>query len=446
MELDMTKGSPLKLIVKFMIPLIIGNIFQQFYNMADTIIVGRCIDVNALAAVGATGTIIFLILGTIQGLTAGFTVLAAQRFGAGDREGVKKSVGNAIVLSLIVTIIGTVVSVKGMDGLLRIMNTPPDIFEDAKTYITIICVGLFGIVLYNMSAGVLRAVGNSKAPLYFLIISALLNIVLDLVFIAVFGMGVAGAAWATVISQTVSGILCIWYIAKKVFVLHIKWEHLKLDYDVAKNEIGIAIPMAIQFAVTAVGAIIVQSVLNMLGSLAVAAYTAAGKVEQLMSQPFLAIGVTMATYAAQNKGINDYKRIRAGVKYSNIIAAIYAVISFVVLNLTIPYILRLFVSGDITDILGYAKTYILVCSAFFYPLAMIFLYRNTLQASGYSIIPMLGGVVELVCRVVIAYIAAKHRSFTGVCFANGATWLITGIFLWIAYVFIMRAAERKQFS
>lgn len=445
MELDMTKGKPLQLIVKFMIPLILGNIFQQFYAMADTVIVGRFVGVNALAAVGATGSISFLLLGFLQGLTAGFTVLTSQRFGAGDIEGMKKTVGNAAVLSVIVTLVGTVLSVVFMSGLLRLMNTPEEIFADALEYITIICMGFAAVILYNMMASILRAIGDSRTPLYFLVLAAGLNVVLDLVFIINFGWGVAGAAWATVISQGVSGILCVIYVIKKVPLLHINREHCRLDGQVVRIQLKIGLPMALQFSITAIGAIIVQSVLNMLGAFAVAAYTAACKVEQLVTQPFVAIGVTMATYCAQNKGVNDYDRIRQGVKISHILSAGYAIISALVVNATIPYILRLFVSAaELPEILKYAEIYVFLCSIFFFPLAMIYILRNALQGSGYSFLPMMGGVVEMVSRVVIAMIAASMMSYTGVCFANGITWLVTAVFLLISYRYTMKKAEKRS--
>ena len=216
MNLDMTKGSPLKLILKFLVPVLLGCVFQQLYNMVDTIIVGKGVGSDALAAVGATGTIVFFILGFMNGLTTGFTVLSSQRYGAGDYEGLRKSVGNAFVLGLIVTVIMTIASLLGMDWLLRIMQTPEDIFDMSKEYIVIICVGIIFTTLYNLTASILRAVGNSKVPLYFLILSALLNVVLDLFFIMVLSWGVAGAAIATVISQGVSGILCLVFLLTKV--------------------------------------------------------------------------------------------------------------------------------------------------------------------------------------------------------------------------------------
>ncbi len=444
MELDMTKGSPFKLIMKFMVPLIIGNIFQQLYNMADTIIVGRYVGTGALAAVGSTGTIMFLIIGFMQGMTTGFTILTSQRFGSGDIEGLKKSVGNAAVLSIIVTVIGTFISVAGMDGLLKLMNTPPDIFQDAKDYITIICIGLVANILYNLLASILRAVGNSKVPLYFLVVAAILNVVLDLVFIIQFKMGVSGAAWATVISQGVSGVLCLIYIMKKVSILHIGKEDWKLDYYCVRNQLSIGIPMAVQFSITAIGTILVQSALNILGSVAVAAYTAAGKVEQFVTQPFLALGMTMATYCAQNTGINDIKRIRAGVLIANIMSAIYGVVIAFVVVFAMPHAIKLFIVDDAAMITEYAKTYIGITSVFFIPLGMIFIFRNVLQGCGYSFVPIMGGIVELASRAVLAVLAASLMSFTGVCFANAAAWITAGLYLWISYLYTMRKWERKQ--
>ena len=296
MELDMTKGSPFRLIVKFIIPIILGNLFQQLYNLADTVIVGRFVGVQALAAVGATGTISFLILGFLQGLTTGFTVQTAQRFGAGDLEGMKKSVGNAAVLSVVVTVVMTAGSVLIMDWLLRIMQTPEDILEMSKTYILIICWGMGFSVLYNLLSSILRAVGNSKVPLFFLILSAAINVIGDLVLIINFDMGVAGAALATVASQAISGVLCLIYMIKKVPLLSLQKEHFRLDRWCVRNQVSVGIPMALQFSITAVGTIMVQVALNLLGSTVVGSYTAACKVEQLVTQVFVALGMTMATY------------------------------------------------------------------------------------------------------------------------------------------------------
>lgn len=443
MELDMTKGKPLGLITKFIIPLVIGNIFQQLYNMVDTIIVGQFVGVKALAAVGATGTIMFLILGFMQGLTTGFTVLTSQRYGAGDMEGMKKSVGTAAVLSVLSTVVMTLISVAGMDRLLRLMQTPDDIFQMAKTYIVIICLGMGCTILYNLMASILRAVGNSKVPLYFLIVSAVTNIVLDLTFIICFHMGVAGAAWATVISQGLSGVLCVVYVMKKVTILKLGRSDFAWDTHLMKLEMSIGFPMAVQFSVTAIGTIMVQAALNLLGSMAVAAYTAASKVEQLVTQPFLAMGMTMATYAGQNRGVNAYDRIRQGERCALLISTVYAFLVFALIMAFKHALIALFVSENLAEIESYATIYLFLCGTCFTPLGMIFIYRNILQGCGYALIPTMGGVVELLSRAAVAVIAAYYHSFTGVCIANMSAWVSAGIFLWVSYLVIFRRIARQ---
>ena len=438
MELDMTKGKPAGLIAKFIIPIIIGNIFQQLYSMADTIIVGRFVGVDALAAVGATGSITFLILGFTQGMTTGFTVMTAQRYGAGDREGMRKSIGSAAILSAIVTIIMTILSMCGMNWLLTVMNTPADIFAMTKEYIMIICAGICCNVLYNLLASILRAIGNSVVPLVLLLISSVTNIVLDYVLIVYGNMGVAGAAYATIISQGLSGVLCLIYIIKAVPTLHVEWRHYKLEEQCVKNQLSVGVPMALQFSITAVGTILVQAALNLLGSTVVASYSVSCKVEQLVTQPFAAMGVTMATYCAQNRGINDLNRIQKGVKAANIMSAIYAVLIYGVVYMMLPYVIRLFITENIDMVLGYAKIYIIICGMFFIPLGMIFIFRNALQGCGFGFVPMLGGVVELASRCVAAFVAAKLLSYEGVCLANASAWVTAGVFLWIAYRILMK--------
>lgn len=444
MELDMTKGSPAKLIAKFIVPIIIGNIFQQLYSMVDTIIVGRFVGVQALAAVGATGSLTFLILGFTQGLTTGFTVMTAQRFGAGDREGMKKSIGSAAILSVFVTIIMTVVSMAGMNSLLTWMNTPDDIFAMSREYIMIICAGICCNVLYNLLASILRSIGNSVVPLILLVISSVLNIVLDYVLIVYGHMGVGGAAYATIISQGVSGVLCLVYIVRKVPALHVERRHFRLEAQCVRNQLGVGIPMALQFSITAVGTILVQSALNLLGSMVVASYSVSCKVEQLVTQPFAAMGVTMATYCAQNRGVNDLGRIHGGVKAANVMSAVYAVLIYGVVYLILPFAIRLFVTEDISVVYGFARTYIIINGAFFIPLGMIFIFRNALQGCGFGFLPMMGGVVELVSRSAAAFVAASMLSYEGVCLSNASAWLTAGVFLWIVYRFTMGRMVRDK--
>ena len=421
-QTDMTAGSPFKIILNFTIPIFIGNVFQQFYNMADTIIVGKFVGTGALAAVGSVGTIVFLIIGFLQGLTAGFSVLTAQRFGAGDMKNMRKSVGTACVLSVIITVIMTAGSMLGMKRLLEFMNTPEDIFADAYAYIMIICGGIAATVLYNLLSGILRALGDSKTPLYFLILSALLNVGLDLFFIIVFHMGVAGAAYATVISQGVSGIGCLIYIVKKVPLLKMQAEDFRPEGYLVKMEMAVGIPMALQYSITAIGTMMVQSSLNLLGSLSVAAFTAANKIESVVTQAYVALGTTMATYCAQNIGAGDIKRIRRGFKSATIMGSVYGVILAV--------------------IIGQVDIYLKCVGLFLIPLTVVNVYRNGIQGMGYGLLPMMAGVAELLGRGGVAIWASWKRSYVGACMASPAAWILAGSLLLVMYFWIMKKQSR----
>lgn len=439
MHNNMTKGHPGKLIVKFTIPVFIGNVFQQFYSMVDAVIVGKFVGTKALAGVGATGTINFLIIGFLIGLTAGFTVLTAQKFGAGKTEEMRKTVASAAVLSVIMSVIMTAVSMVGMKSLLIFMNTPDDIFQYAYEYIMIICGGIFAQVLYNLVSSILRALGNSKVPLYFLILAALLNIVLDLVFIIVFKMGAAGAAYATAISQGVSGVSCLVYIYFKVPVLHLHKEDWKMDGHLLKMQIGIGFPMALQYSITAIGSMMVQSSLNLLGSISVAAFTAASKIEQIVTQAYVALGTAMATYCAQNMGAGDVKRIRKGFRSATIIGSAYSVVIGAILVLVGHYLTYLFVeSADVPKVIGQVRIYLICVALFFIPLTIVNLYRNGIQGMGYGLLPMTAGIAELIGRGVVAVIASGHHSYVGICLASPAAWILAGGLLLIMYFGIMR--------
>lgn len=445
MELDMTKGNPTRLIARFILPIIIGNIFQQLYSMVDTVIVGHFVGVKALGAVGATGSITFLILGFTQGLTTGFTVLTAQRFGAGDREGMKRSIGSAYLLAVLLAVFMTVLSITQMDRLLVLMHTPEDIYAMSRRYILIICMGISCNVLYNLLASIMRAVGNSVVPLIFLAVAACLNVVLDLVFIAGLHMGVEGAAYATVISQGVSGISCLIYMLFKLPALVIEKRHLRPDGQCVKIQISVGLPMALQYSITAIGSILVQSALNLLGSTVVAAYSVAGKVEMFVTQPFGAMGTTMATYGAQNRGINDLKRIGKGVKSAVAMTVAYSLVIYGVLLLILPYVVRLFVTAEeVAQVYPYVLTYERLCGAFFIPLGLIFVFRHVLQGCGFGILPMLGGVVELCCRAVVAFLATRSGSYFGVCMANVSAWTGAALFFIVLYLLLMRYMERRK--
>lgn len=438
MEKDMTTGSPAKMILNFTIPLFLGNVFQQFYSMADTIIVGKFVGTSALAAVGSTGTIMFLIVTSLIGMTTGFTVLTAQRFGAGDMAGMRKSVAMSAVLSGVISVLITILSMALMKPLLQLMNTPDDMFHDAYTYIMIICGGIVAQVLYNLLSSILRALGNSRVPLYFLIFAALMNIVLDLVFIIVFHMGAAGAAYATVISQGLSGILCLIYIIKKVPILKLTKDDWRMDWVVAKFQLAIGLPMAFQFSITAIGTIMVQSALNILGSTMVAAFTAACKIEQIVTQALVAMGTTLSVYSAQNMGAGKTKRIRQGFRAATWMSFAYAIASAVLIMTVGKYMTGLFVSGNIEEIMNAVDIYLKCVGAFFIPLAVVNLYRNGIQGMGFGLLPMMAGIAELIGRGIAAVIAAHYKSYFLICLAGPAAWVFAGALLIFMYFYIMK--------
>ncbi len=443
---DMTVGNPMKIIFGFTLPIFIGNVFQQFYNMADAVIVGKFVGNKALAAVGSTGTIMFLIYGFVVGMTAGFTVLTAQKFGAGDMKGMRKTVAGAGILSFVVGALLTILFMAFMKPLLILMNTPSDIFADAYSYIMIVSGGILAQMLYNLLSSILRALGNSKLPLVFLIISALLNIVLDLAFIVGFGMGAKGAAVATVIAQGVSGILCLFYIIAKIPILHLKREDLYVGSTIYKNQLRIGVPMALQYSITAIGTMMVQSSLNILGSTLVAAYTAAGKIEQVVTQAYVAMGTTMATYAAQNMGAGSVKRIREGFKACTVIGVVYSFVAAGFIMTVGKYMTYLFVSEDVDIIMNSVDIYLKCIGIFFIPLAVVNIYRNGIQGLGYGLLPMMAGVAELIGRGVVAVIAGAKRSYPGVCLAGPAAWVLAGGLLIVMYYFIMNVNMRKIFG
>lgn len=443
---DMTVGNPMKIILSFTMPIFIGNVFQQFYNMADAVIVGKFVGNKALAAVGSTGTIMFLIYGFVVGMTAGFTVLTAQKFGAGDMMGMRKTVAGAGILSFIIGAILTALFMIFMKPLLILMNTPSDIFSDAYSYIMIVSGGILAQMLYNLLSSVLRALGNSKTPLYFLILSALLNIVLDLVLIVGFKMGAPGAAVATVIAQGTSGVLCLFYIIAKIPVLHLTRDDLHVGGTIYGIQLRIGLPMALQYSITAIGTMMVQSALNILGSTLVAAFTAAGKIEQVVTQAYVAMGTTMATYGAQNMGAGNVSRIRQGFKSCTIIGVVYSFVAATFIMTVGKYMTYLFVSEDVELIMSSVDIYLKCIGIFFIPLAVVNIYRNGIQGLGYGLLPMMAGVAELIGRGVVAVIAAHQKSYTGVCLASPAAWILAGGLLIVMYYYIMNVHMKKLFG
>lgn len=438
---DMTKGNPLKIFIFFSIPLLIGNVFQQLYSMVDTIIVGRFVGVEALAAVGSTGSMFFLVNGMILGLTSGFGVLVAQKFGAKDEVAIKKAVASNIILTLVLTVFITIIALLVKNPLLRMMNTPDNIFNDASTYITIIFAGIITQALYNMAAGILRALGDSKTPLYFLMVSSIVNVILDLVFIINFKMGVAGAAYATNIAQGFSAVLCLIYSYKKFQVLRLKKEDFKVELSYYTKHLKVGVPMGLQFSVTAVGIIIVQSAINVFGSTVIASYTASSKVLQLVMQPATSFGVTIANYAGQNLGAGRFDRIKSGMKIMNKVSIITSLLAGLVLIFLGKYFVRLFIENPTAEIFTYSQLVFNYSAVFFIPLGFIFVYRNVLQGMGESFMPMMAGVLELIARSIVAFTLPKYIGFTGICLSDPVAWVSASVFLMITYYKKMKKIE-----
>ena len=444
MTKDLTSGSPLKVILMFTLPLVLGNLFQQFYALADTIIVGRFCGVGALASVGATGSVNYLILGFVIGVCNGFAIPIAQLFGARDYSDLRRHVANAAWLCIAGSVVLTVATVALTRPMMQLMQTPADILDGAVIYIGWIFAGIPFVFLYNMVSAIMRALGDSKTPLYFLVLTSAVNIVLDLVFIIVFRMGAAGAAYATVIAQGISGILCLLYIAKKVPALYLHREDWEIDKNLAGWQLKIGLPMAFQYSITAIGTIVVQSCLNILGSTAAAGFAAASKIEQVFTQAYVALGTTMATYCAQNMGAGKYTRIRKGFKSATLIGFIYAVVTGVIIFFVGKYMTIFFVSENVNQIMEYVDIYLRCVSVSFLPLVIVNLYRNGIQGMGYGLLPMTAGIAELVGRSGASLIASHFGSYMGICLASPAAWVLAGTLLLIMYFEIMKGKKDRN--
>lgn len=441
---DMTQGSPIKLIISFFLPLMLGMLFQQFYSMMDTIIVGKFLGVNALAAVGSTGSINFMIIGFCMGVCNGFAIPVAQRFGAKDYHYLRKYVANGVWLAAGFAVIMTISVCLLCRNILQWMSTPSDIIEGAYDYIFVIFLGIPVIYLYNLLSGIIRSLGDSKSPLLFLILSSLMNIGLDLALILIFHMGVAGAAWATVISQGISGILCLFYMKAKYEVLKITKEEWKADKKCMAKLCNMGIPMGLQYSITAIGSVILQTSVNTLGSMAVASVTAANKVGMFFCCPFDAMGSTMSTYAGQNLGAGELKRITKGVLSCCLIGLVYAVMAFAVLFLFGSKIALLFLDSGETAILGNVRLLLLVNSSFFMMLGLVNILRFTIQGLGYSKLAILAGVCEMAARALAGAFLVPAAGYIGVCFASPAAWVFADIFLIPAYICVMKSLAGKK--
>ena len=431
---DMTNGSPSKHILGFAVPMLFGMLFQQFYNLVDTIIVGKTLGVEALAGVGATGSINFMIIGFCMGVCNGFVIPVAQCFGAKKPADLRKYVFNGYICSIVFAIVLTLASVIFCRRILIIMNTPADIIDHAYNYIVVIFIGIPTVFLYNMVSGVIRSLGDSKTPVVFLVLSSIINVVLDFFLILVCKMGVAGAGWATVTSQLISGLTCLIYMYKKYDILKGDKSERVLDRRFITNLCINGVPMGLQYSITAIGSTILQAAVNTLGSTYVAAMTAGSKMFNFTCCPFDALGSTMATYAGQNVGAAKIKRLGQGVRSAMIIGSVYSVLSLIALYFTTDYIALLFVNASETTIIALTRQFILASACFYIPLTGVNVVRFCIQGMGFSVFAISAGILEMIGRAFAAIILIPSIGFMGACLASPIAWIAADAFLFPAFI------------
>ncbi len=444
MTKDLTTGSPMKIFIMFSIPILLGNLFQQLYNMVDTIIVGQYLGEEALAAVGTTGCLMFLVLGFANGIAQGFGVMIAQAFGAGNHKQLRHFVALIVVLTILVSLILSLPTTMFSKNLLMLLNVPDNILAMADSYIKVIFAGLILTMAYNVEAGILRGVGDSKTPLYFLLLASVLNIILDFVLIVFAKMGTAGAAYATVIGQGVSAVLCFIYMHVKFPLLRLSREDFYYDRDNSKKLLSLGIPMAINYSITAIGTMILQAAINVFGSSVVASYTAASKIINLTTQTMPSLGTTSATYCGQNLGAGKYGRIYKGMRCGFVLCAIVGVLGAVVSLIAEPWMISMFIPNPTAEAMGYAHIYLVRACTCMIPLAWIFVYRSAMQGLNQALVPMLCGTVELVSRFLVIAIVSKPFGYSGVCWTDPVCWLVTGVMVLAAYLLWERKFKRSH--
>lgn len=443
MTKDMTSGSPAKLIFGFAIPMFLGLLFQQFYSMVDTLIVGKFLGVNPLAGVGSTTSLNFMVLGFCMGVCNGFAIPVAQMFGAKEEHRLRRYVTNGAWLCIVFSIVMTLVVVAVCRPVLVLMQTPEEIFEYAYVYIVIVFWGIPCTFLYNILAAIIRSLGDSKTPVIFLAISSGINIVLDLVFVLVFGMGVEGPAIATVLAQGVSGIICLWYMYRKFSVLHASREEWRPEFSYMGKLCYIGIPMGLQYSVTAIGTLVLQAAVNGLGAAVVAGVTAGQKINAFIQCPLEALGQTMAPYAGQNMGAEKYDRIGKGLKSAVGMGFAVSVLCFVLAIFFGKQLTMLFVDASETTIISYSYQFLLYCTGGYCLLTLVNTVRFTIQGMGFSVFAILSGIMEMIARILAATVVVQMIGFAGTCLAHPMAWLFADVFLIPAF-FWCRKKVAKQ--
>ena len=431
--LNMTTGNPLKLIIKFAIPMLVGNIFQQLYNLADSIIVGRIIGKDALAAVGATGSVTFLFFALCNGIGNGGGIVTSQFFGQGDDKSVKKCITNTGFIMLIVPIIIGGLGLLLSHPLLVLLKTPEDIMADSLIYLRIMCVGTIFVSLYNFISSILRALGDSRTPLYFLIFSCILNVGLDFFFILVLNTGVWGAAIATVIAQLLSGVLCIFHSFRHNPYFKLAKEDFEYDKSIVYKTIRLGVPLSLQFSMISISCMALQAVINSFGPVAVAASTAISRIEQVIHQPYQTVGATLSTYTGQNYGARELERVKVGHRLGLIIVAVFSVLMLPIMQFFGSNIVSIFV--DDADVIAMGGRAIQISSLFYIFLGVIYSIRGVLGGLGDAFFSLLNGIVEVIGRFTVPFIltAIPAIGLWGIWWSVGIVWFMAGFTAWLRY-------------
>lgn len=440
---DLTVGSPMKLILGFAFPMFLGLLFQQFYSLVDTMIVGKYLGVDPFAGVGSTGSLNFIVIGFCMGLCSGFSVPISQSFGAKDFPLLRKMVTNSVWLCTFFSVVITTLMLLFCRPVLTWMNTPENIFEYAYIYIFIIFAGIPCTILYNMTAAILRALGDSKSPIIFLAISSAINIGLDLLLIIVFRMGVEGAALATVVSQGVSGVISIIYIKKKFDILAMEKGDWKLERHLAGKLTGVGIPMGLQYSITGIGSVILQTAVNGLGSIYVASMTAGSKINIFLACPFDALGQTMAPYAGQNIGARKLDRVGKGLRAACIIGFIVSGLMVIAVKLFGDQLTMLFLDEKDPVIMQNSTQFLIIVSAFYCLLTLVNTVRFTIQGMGFSSLAIIAGVMEMIARGIAGMLLVPAFGYLGACYSSPLAWLLADAFLIPAFFLCKRKVARQ---
>lgn len=440
---EMTSGAPLPLILKFTLPLLMGNLLQQTYSLVDAAIVGKFLGINALASVGASTSVVFLILGFCNGCCGGFGIPVAQKFGARDYQTMRGYVAVSLKLAMVMSVGIAIITSLLCANILRWMSTPANIFDGAYAYLLVTFIGIPATFFYNLLSSIIRALGDSKTPFGFLLLSTVLNIVLDLFCILVLGWGVAGAGIATVVSQGVSAVLCYLYMNRRFDILRGTPRERRFQPRLARTLLGIGVPMGLQFSITAIGSIMLQSANNGLGTACVAAFTSAMRIKMFFICTFESLGIAMATFGGQNYGAGKPRRVWEGVRASTLLMLGYAVFTFALLVLGARWFALIFVDPSELEILADTELFLHVACCFFPALGLLCILRYTIQGVGFTKLSMFSGVAEMIARIVVSLYAVPAFGFIAVCFGDPTAWVAADLFLIPAFVWVYRRMKKQ---